>query len=62
MPEARDYVVELGALHQDASLKGAIWLALDRTRVDYLLRRAAQPEPPSPGSAATVTGLVATDA
>jgi predicted NBD/HSP70 family sugar kinase len=62
MPEARDYVVELGALHRDASLKGAIWLALDRTRVDYLLRRAAQPEPPPPDPAATVTGLVAADA
>jgi predicted NBD/HSP70 family sugar kinase len=62
MPEARDYVVELGALHRDASLKGAIWLALDRTRVDYLLRRAAQPEPAAPDSAATVSGLVATDA
>jgi predicted NBD/HSP70 family sugar kinase len=62
LPEARDYVVELGALNQDASLKGAIWLALDRTRVDYLLGRAAQPEPPSVDPAATVTGLVATDA
>jgi predicted NBD/HSP70 family sugar kinase len=62
LPEARDYVVELGALNQDASLKGAIWLALDRTRVDYLLGRAAQPEPPSSDPAATVTGLVATDA
>jgi predicted NBD/HSP70 family sugar kinase len=61
MPEARDYVVELGALHRDASLKGAIWLALDRTRVDYLLRRAAQPEPP-PNPATTVTGLVVADA
>jgi hypothetical protein len=29
--------------------------------VDYLLRRAAQPEPPSPDPATAVTGLVAAD-
>jgi len=39
-PAARDYVVELGLLH-DASVQGAIWLALDRTRLDYLLHLAA---------------------
>jgi predicted NBD/HSP70 family sugar kinase len=41
-PATQDYVVELGALH-DASLQGAIWLALGRTRLDYLLQLAAQP-------------------
>jgi len=40
-PAARDYVVELGALRGDASLTGALWLGLERRRVDYLLRRAA---------------------
>ena len=39
-PVARDYVLELGALRDDAVLDGAVWLALERTRVDYLLRRA----------------------
>ena len=39
-PVSRDYVLELGTLRDDAILEGAIWLALGRTRVDYLLRRA----------------------
>jgi predicted NBD/HSP70 family sugar kinase len=42
-PATQDYVVEFGALH-DASLQGAIWLALERTRLDYLLQLAAGPE------------------
>jgi predicted NBD/HSP70 family sugar kinase len=46
-PAARDYVLELGTLQQDASLRGAIWLALERTRLDYLLRRATRPAQPS---------------
>jgi len=45
MPAARDYVVELGALGQRAILDGAIWLALERERVDYLLARAAHGAP-----------------
>lgn len=41
VPAARDYVLELGALREDAVLDGAIWLALGHTRVDFLLRHAA---------------------
>lgn len=41
-PAARDYVVELGSLGQRAILDGAVWLALERGRVDYLLARAAR--------------------
>jgi predicted NBD/HSP70 family sugar kinase len=41
VPVTADYVLELGALREDAVLRGAIWLALERARVDYLLRRAA---------------------
>lgn len=39
-PAARDYVLALGALEEDAVLGGAIALALERTRVDFLIRRA----------------------
>lgn len=39
-PATRDYVVELGAI-RDATVQGAVWLALDRTRLDYLLHLAA---------------------
>lgn len=39
-PVARDYVLGLGTLREDAVLHGAIWLALERTRVDYLIQRA----------------------
>lgn len=45
-PAMKDYVVELGALEQHAMLDGAVWLALERERVDYLLAladRGAQP-------------------
>lgn len=61
-PAAGDYVVELGALREDASLIGAVWLALARTRVNYLLRHTAQAEPPSPGPATTVPEVVLADA
>jgi predicted NBD/HSP70 family sugar kinase len=54
-PAARDYVVELGALHEGASLKGAIWLGLDRTRLNYLLSRAGRP-------GTTATRRIAADA
>jgi predicted NBD/HSP70 family sugar kinase len=50
-PAVRDYVVELGALHEGASLKGAVWLGLERTRSDYLLSRAARPAKPISGLA-----------
>jgi predicted NBD/HSP70 family sugar kinase len=59
-PAARDYVVELGALTDDASLRGAICLALERTRIDYLLHRAS--EPPSADSARTMPRFVRADA
>lgn len=39
-PVARDYILALGALREEAVLRGAVWLALERTRVDYLIRRA----------------------
>jgi predicted NBD/HSP70 family sugar kinase len=42
-PANEDYVVELGALHEQASIRGAIWLALDRTRLEYLLELAERP-------------------
>jgi predicted NBD/HSP70 family sugar kinase len=45
-PANQDYVVELGSLHEEASIKGAIWLALDRTRLEYLLDLAARPKRP----------------
>lgn len=61
-PATRDYVVELGALHQDATLKGAIWLALDRTRVNYLLHRTARSKLPSPNPPSTTSKLLPTDA
>jgi len=44
-PANEDYVVELGALHEEASIRGAIWLALDRTRLEYLLELAERPSP-----------------
>ncbi|MGH2941479.1 MAG: ROK family protein, partial [Solirubrobacteraceae bacterium] len=60
-PAARDYVLELGTLQQDASLRGAIWLALERTRLDYLLHRAARRVPPAEPAEA-VTKLARADA
>ena len=39
-PVATAYVLELGALRGDAVLDGTVWLALERARVDYLLRYA----------------------
>jgi predicted NBD/HSP70 family sugar kinase len=36
-PVARDLVFALGALGSRAPVDGAVWLALERTRVDYLL-------------------------
>jgi predicted NBD/HSP70 family sugar kinase len=61
-PAVSDYVVELGSLHEDANLIGAIWLALERTRLDYLLRRAARTEPPSLSTTEIPTKLVPSDA
>lgn len=40
-PAARDYVVELGSLQGAATLEGALQLALERRRIDYLLERAS---------------------
>lgn len=42
-PVASDSVLALGELQDDAVLIGAIWLALERARVDYLLRCADAP-------------------
>ena len=41
-PAAHDYVVELGSLGSRAILDGAVWLALERSRVEYVLARAAE--------------------
>ena len=61
-PAARDFVVELGALHDDASLEGAIWLALDRTRLNHLLGCAARSRSSSPATHETATSFPPTDA
>jgi len=45
-PAAKDYVLQLGALGRQATLDGAVWLALERTRVDYLLGYAFRGGPP----------------
>jgi predicted NBD/HSP70 family sugar kinase len=45
VPASADYVLGIGALQDDATLRGAIWLALERARVDFLLRRAATRPP-----------------
>jgi predicted NBD/HSP70 family sugar kinase len=42
-PVGTDSVLALGELQDDAVLIGAIWLALERARVDYLLRCAGAP-------------------
>jgi len=51
-PVDADYVLKLGALGDDAVLIGAMWLALERRRVDYLLGRADAPLE-QPAAAAT---------
>lgn len=55
-PVAKDYVIQLGALGRRAILDGAIWLALERSRVDYLLRFAARG-----GSSDACAGAIADD-
>ena len=49
-PVAKDYVMQLGILGERAILDGAVWLALKRARIEYLLLYAAHGGPRSRAS------------